>query len=61
MVKLPNLQKANFNNNAIVTLEDFDGHNKIQVIELRGNKLKSLKGLKKLLRLKELYIAENQI
>ena len=43
-----NLRKANFNFNQIKSLEEFDGHNKLEILELRGNKIVSLNGLKKI-------------
>ena len=37
--------------------EDFDGHHKLEVLELRFNKIKSLKGLQKSIALREVYLA----
>lgn len=58
-VALRNLRRLNLNQNVIATLEDFDGHPVLEILELRANKLKSLKGLKNVPGLSELYVAEN--
>jgi len=42
---LENVVHLNLNNNLITHLEDFDGHAKLEVLELRGNKISKLKGL----------------
>ena len=52
-----NLRMINLNFNLIANLEDFEGHPLLEVIELRGNKLKSLKGLGNLPALRELFVA----
>ncbi len=44
-----------------MSLEDFDGHPKLEVLELRGNKITSLSGIKNAISLRELYIADNAI
>ncbi len=60
-VGLRNLVQLNLNNNSIASLDDFEGHAKLEVIELRKNKLTSLKGLANLANLKQLYLADNQL
>lgn len=55
------LKHLNLNSNLIVTLEYFEGHTCLEVLELRGNKIHSLKGLRKVIRLTALYLADNQI
>ena len=60
-INLPNLVHVNLNNNKIISIDDFQGHAKIQVLELRKNKLTSLKGLANLASLRELYLADNQL
>jgi len=42
-------------------LEDFDGHTALVTLELKGNKISSLKGLAKAKVLKNLYLADNAI
>ena len=61
IIELRKIARLNLNNNAITTLEDFDGHKKLEVLELRGNKISTLKGLTRLESLRELYIAENRL
>ena len=56
-VMLRSLRRLNLNNNLINSLQDFEGHPTLEIIELRGNKLKSIKGLKNLPALLELYIS----
>jgi Leucine-rich repeat (LRR) protein len=58
---LPNLVHVNLNNNKILSLDDFEGHPKIEVLELRKNRLTSLKGLANMASLRELYLADNQL
>ena len=60
-VSSKNLIHINLNYNVINGLEEFDGHPLLQILELRGNKIKSLKGLKKIPKLRELYVAENEL
>ena len=47
-----NLIHINLNYNVINSLEEFDGHLHLEIFELRGNKIKSLKGLKKIPKLR---------
>lgn len=60
-INLNNIIHLNLTGNEIVSLEDFDGHPKLEVLELRGNKITSLSGIKNAISLRELYIADNAI
>ncbi len=60
-INLQNLLHINLNNNSISSLDDFEGHAKLEVLELRKNKLTNLKGLANLANLKQLYLADNQL
>jgi internalin A len=60
-INLRNLVHVNLNNNQIISLDDFEGHAKIEVLEIRKNRLISLKGLSNLGSLRELYLADNQL
>ena len=60
-INLRNLVHVNLNNNRIISLDDFEGHAKIEVLEVRKNRLMSLKGLGNMASLKELYLADNQL
>ena len=42
-------------------MENFGGHAKIKILELRRNKISSMQGLAGMAELAELYIAENKI
>lgn len=59
VIVIRSLRKINLNNNLIKNLDDFDGHQILEIIQLRGNKLKNLKGMRKLPNLKQLFLAEN--
>lgn len=48
MISSKNLRHLNLNFNEIKTLEEFDGHPTLKIIELRGNKLCELTGLSKI-------------
>ena len=60
-IKLKSLTHLNLNDNAITTSSHFKGHDKLKILELRKNKLKSLEGVENLKELTELYIAENEL
>eukprot|EP00743_Colponemidia_sp_Colp-15_P001805 GILK01001970.1.p1 GENE.GILK01001970.1~~GILK01001970.1.p1 ORF type:complete len:331 (-),score=82.86 GILK01001970.1:137-1087(-) len=60
-VKLPLLRSLNLNENQIETAETFPGHDQIQELELRSNKLTSLVGVRNIPRLQKLYLAENEL
>lgn len=49
------------NNNEIINTELFLGHPSLRVLEMRGNKINNIAGLKSMPRLEELYLCENNI
>jgi Leucine-rich repeat (LRR) protein len=51
----------NLTGNHITTAEDFEGHQTLEILELRGNKLQNLKGIKNIHSLRELYVADNSL
>ncbi len=53
---LRSIRHLNLNFNAIASLQDFDGNSTLEILELNGNKIKSLKGLAKAKNLKELHL-----
>ena len=55
------LKKINLSENEISTCENFTGHDNLELLELRKNKLRNLTGLGNMSKLKELYLAENEI
>jgi len=60
-IKLKSLYHLNLNDNSIATANQFKGHDKLKILELRKNKLKSLEGIENMKELTELYIAENEL
>lgn len=49
----------NINENDISTAEFFDGHPTLEVLEMKVNKLKNLKGISNMPCLRELNVEEN--
>jgi protein phosphatase 1 regulatory subunit 7 len=60
-IKVPKLVHLNLSHNEIISTEYFQGHSNLKILELRGNKLSNLTGLKSMPRLEELYLCENSI
>lgn len=58
---VPKLVNLKLSNNLIADIRNFQGHSSLKVIDLRGNKLKSLAGLHSIPTLEELWLAENTI
>jgi Leucine-rich repeat (LRR) protein len=54
------LRRLNLNENEI-TAVSWKGHHGVEVLELRKNKLKKLRGVKDLRVCKELYVCENEV
>lgn len=57
----PRLYRLNLDENQIYSLEEFNGHDKLEVIYLRKNKLTNLRGLSNCKSLKIIYVNENQL
>ena len=60
-INLIHLKHLNLSDNEIASCEKFAGSNSLELLELRKNKLKNLKGLENMPMLTELYIAENEL
>ena len=58
---MPTLTELYLTENKIEKMENFGGHAKIKILELRRNKISSMQGLGGMAELAELYIAENKI
>ena len=54
-ISLPSLRRLNLSENEISEAV-WKGHNNIEVLELRKNKLRKLKGISNMKNLKELYV-----
>jgi len=50
-IDLPMLRNLNLNENEIESCENFTGHDNLEVLEIRKNKLKNLKGIKNMKKL----------
>ncbi len=55
-VKAPNLVSLNLSHNLIEKTENFEGHPRLRVLELRGNKLATCQNISNMPELKELYL-----
>ncbi|EAR92031.1 hypothetical protein TTHERM_00105260 (macronuclear) [Tetrahymena thermophila SB210] len=60
-IEAKNLQRLNLSSNEITTCENFTGHQSINVLILKKNKLKNLKGIQNMRNLEQIYAAENPI
>lgn len=60
-LQLPDLRTLNLSHNSIASAASFLGHSMLQLLELRGNKLLSLEGLRNMPKLTHLYLAQNEI
>jgi len=58
---VPRLFKLNLDENQINSCESFTGHDNLQVLMLKKNKLSNMKGISNCKKLKILYVNENQI
>lgn len=56
-VGLPSLRRLNLTENEIAVVEDWAGHDTLEILELRKNKLKKLAGVKNMRNLQELYVS----
>lgn len=59
-IVLPSLKRLNLSENEIAEIT-WKGHNYIEILELRKNKLRKLKGIQKMKNLKQLYVCENEL
>lgn len=59
-ILVPALRRLNLTENEIASIS-WKGHNCLEVLELRKNKLRKLKGLANMKCLQELYVCENEI
>ena len=57
-IALPALKRLNLSENEISEVA-WKGHNGIEILELRKNKLRKLKGISAMKNLKQLYVCEN--
>ena len=57
----PILRHLNLNENEIETCADFTGHQRLEVLELRKNKIKNWDGLGNMPKLNALYLGENPL
>ncbi|CEL93479.1 unnamed protein product [Vitrella brassicaformis CCMP3155] len=60
-LKMERLKRANVSGNQIASLEGFEGHEAIEVLNLSKNKLINCQGIGNLPALKELFMSENEI
>eukprot|EP00828_Plagiopyla_frontata_P016847 TRINITY_DN2203_c0_g1_i2.p1 TRINITY_DN2203_c0_g1~~TRINITY_DN2203_c0_g1_i2.p1 ORF type:complete len:395 (-),score=106.09 TRINITY_DN2203_c0_g1_i2:41-1225(-) len=60
-LQLPRVRKLNLSDNRIKSVAQFEGHGKLELLELRKNKLKTLDGIQQCPCLEELYVDENLI
>ena len=60
-IKVPKLIHLRLNHNEIVNTDQFTGHPNLKILELRGNKITNINGLKSMVKLEELYLCENTI
>lgn len=59
-ITLPSLRRLNLSENEISEVT-WKGHASIEILELRKNKLRKLKGLANLKNLRQLYVCENEL
>jgi Leucine-rich repeat (LRR) protein len=59
-ITLPALRRLNLSENEISEVA-WKGHNTIEILELRKNKLRKLKGIERMKNLKQLYVCENEL
>mmetsp|Transcript_22176 Transcript_22176/g.3683 ORF Transcript_22176/g.3683 Transcript_22176/m.3683 type:complete len:138 (-) Transcript_22176:433-846(-) len=60
-LKLPKLLELYASSNEIANVDEFSGVPALKVLDLRGNRLKSMNNIKSLPELAELYLADNII
>lgn len=60
-IKCPRLVELDLSDNRIEKTEAFEGHQKLEVLSLRKNRLATMTTLKNMPALRELYLAENKI
>jgi protein phosphatase 1 regulatory subunit 7 len=59
-IKVPALRRLNLSENEIAEVT-WKGHHSIEILELRKNKLRKLKGIANMKQLQELYVCENEL
>lgn len=60
-LRMPALKRVNFAKNEIVTCEAFEGHSKLESLDLSENRLESLQGVQDMPRLQILNVASNAL